>query len=101
VYSAASADQALEQIHKHGDIAIVLSDYRMHGDNSMNTLLQLQALTPQHLHIIIITAEQLPASEANIQQHGFALLHKPLRPAKLRKLLQNLTAANASTQSSA
>ncbi len=100
VCSAASADQALEQIHKHGDIAIVLSDYRMHGDNSMNTLQRLQELTPQHLHIIIITAEQLPASEANIQQHGFALLHKPLRPAKLRKLLQNLTAANAPTASS-
>jgi len=57
-------------------------------------LASLQAMSAKKLHIVIISAEQMPDIEAAIAAQGYILLRKPLRPAKLRKLLSTLIGRN-------
>ncbi len=93
VRQCASSVQAHDILQHEPEIDIVLSDYQLLQENSMNMLASLQSHSAHKLHVIIITAEQLPDTEAVIRAHGHTLLRKPLQPARLRKLLQNLVSS--------
>jgi len=90
VRECASSKQAQDILRHEPGIAIVLSDYQLLDENSMSMLESLQLISTNKLHIVVISAEQMPDTEAVIAEHGYALLRKPLRPAKLRKLLLNM-----------
>jgi len=90
VYQCASGAQAEEILRQTAEISIVLSDFRLLRENSLSLLQTLQSISAHRLHIVVITAEQMPDIEAQIRQQGYAMLGKPVRPARLRKLLKGL-----------
>jgi len=94
VRECASSEQAHEIICQEPGIDIVLSDYQLLEETSMDMLASLQVMSAKKLHIVIISAEQMPDIEAAIAAQGYTLLRKPLRPAKLRKLLSTLIGRN-------
>jgi CheY-like chemotaxis protein len=70
---------------------VVLADYRLRGNTT--GVQAIQALR-DHFGIdipaAIVTGDTAPERLAEARSSGHLLLHKPLRPAKLRVLLQNL-----------
>ena len=90
VYQCASSAQAEDILRQTPEISIVLSDFRLLRENSLSLLQSLQSISAHRLHIVVITAEQMPEIEAQIRQQGHAMLGKPVRPARLRKLLKGL-----------
>jgi signal transduction histidine kinase/CheY-like chemotaxis protein len=75
---------------------IVLADYRLRNDRT--GVEAIQALRDHFLVDIpaaIVTGDTAPERLAEAQASGHLLLHKPLRPAKLRVLLQNLRHSRA------
>lgn len=70
---------------------VVISDYRLPGD--MNGLKVVEAFRARYgtdLPAIILTGDTAPESIQILNQAGLAVLHKPLRPARLRSLLTHL-----------
>jgi len=69
---------------------VILADYRLPGDeNGIQVITRVRERFPQSDGIVVsgdIGAEVLRAAEAS----GHPLLHKPLRPARLRALLGSL-----------
>jgi CheY-like chemotaxis protein len=70
---------------------IVLADYRLRGDTTgVQTIQALRDHFRVDIPAAIVTGDTAPERLAEAQASGHLLLHKPLRPAKLRVLLQNL-----------
>jgi signal transduction histidine kinase/CheY-like chemotaxis protein len=75
---------------------IVLADHRLRNDRT--GVEAIQALRDHFIVDIpaaIVTGDTAPERLAEAQASGHLLLHKPLRPAKLRVLLQNLKNSRA------
>ena len=91
-----SAEMLTEVMHEEGHIDLILSDYHLglteeNGLELLKTACNLQPAQPPIC--ILITGDTTidlidQSNKANIQ-----LLHKPIRPARLRLLLNNLFAA--------
>jgi signal transduction histidine kinase/ActR/RegA family two-component response regulator len=68
---------------------VVLADYRLPDDNGLNVIAKIRACCPDAAAIIIsgdIGADVLKEEEAS----GYHVLHKPMRPARLRALLGSI-----------
>jgi CheY-like chemotaxis protein len=90
--AARSAEEALRLLEAAGRTPdVIVSDYRLPGDSDG---LQVIARLRQHFHsdipAVLVTGDTAPASIQAINQAGFPILHKPLRPARLRALLTHL-----------
>lgn len=92
VLVASSCSEALEIIEKGGrEPDAIVSDYLLEkNETGLDVLAQLQHYFGHPIPAIIVTAETDKTSITKIRQHGFKILHKPLRPAKLRILLNSL-----------
>ena len=89
--SAENLDSALRLIELGFSPDILISDYRLPGDfDGIAVLQQLQRACGTEIPAVLITGD----TEENIIQRaksaGLTVMHKPLRPAKLRSLLKNL-----------
>jgi len=72
---------------------LVLADYRLANDqNGIDAIEGICRETKQALPGIIITADTGSNSLRHISESGYALLHKPLDPSKLRQLVTTLLA---------
>jgi signal transduction histidine kinase/CheY-like chemotaxis protein len=70
---------------------IVLADYRLRNDTTgVDAIRTLRDHFLVDIPAAIVTGDTAPERLAEAQASGHLLLHKPLRPAKLRVLLQNL-----------
>lgn len=70
---------------------IVLADYRLRDNTTgVQAIDALRAHFQRDIPAAIVTGDTAPERLAEAQASGHVLLHKPLRPAKLRVLLQNL-----------
>jgi signal transduction histidine kinase/CheY-like chemotaxis protein len=92
VVTGESALSILAELDRQGVIPdVVLADYRLRGETT-----GVQAIGVIHEHFgkeipaAIITGDTAAERLIEVQASGYVLLHKPLRPAKLRVLLQNL-----------
>jgi signal transduction histidine kinase/CheY-like chemotaxis protein len=77
---------------------VVLADYRLRGNTT--GVAAIQALRDHfgtEIPAAIVTGDTAPERLAEARASGYLLLHKPLRPAKLRVLLQNLGRALEAT----
>jgi signal transduction histidine kinase/CheY-like chemotaxis protein len=89
VETAASGAEAITAGRAAPDFA--LCDLRLGADESgFDVLDQLKARWGPRLHGIIVTADATPEGIAEAQARGYPLLHKPVRPAKLRALVEQL-----------
>ncbi|HEX7559943.1 MAG TPA: hybrid sensor histidine kinase/response regulator [Usitatibacter sp.] len=100
VMSAASAAEILPLLRANAAVPdVVLADYRLPGeDNGIDVIRTVQALHSR-ADGILISGDIAPEVLRKAEDAGLKLLHKPLRPARLRALLGNVwrerSAANA------
>jgi signal transduction histidine kinase/CheY-like chemotaxis protein len=88
-HSAAEAEQWLATIGRVPDV--IVSDYRLPDDtDGIAVITRMQQLFGQDIPAIVVTGDTAPDTILRITRAGFPLLHKPLRPAKLRALLTHL-----------
>jgi signal transduction histidine kinase len=87
VAAAASGGEALAAGRVSPDL--VLCDLRLGNDeNGFDVLDRLRARWGTSLHGIIVTADASPERIADAHARGYPLLPKPIRPAKLRALVE-------------
>ena len=85
----ADALQVLDETGRTPDV--VISDYRLPEDiDGIRVLEAFRARYGAGLPAIILTGDTASESIQALNQGGFTVLHKPLRPARLRSLLTHL-----------
>ena len=88
-HSAAEAEQWLASIGRVPDV--IVTDYRLPDDtDGIEVITRLREQFGHDIAAIVVTGDTAPDTILRISQAGFPLLHKPLRPAKLRALLTHL-----------
>jgi PAS domain S-box-containing protein len=94
VITATSTQEALIKIDQSSKVPnLILADYRLPEE-----LTGAQAITLIHnklgkeIPAVIITGDTAPDRIQEAKASGFILLHKPLRPAKLRQLIRSVHA---------
>jgi signal transduction histidine kinase len=90
--TARNADEAEQWLDGLGCAPdIILSDYRLPGDtDGIAVITRLREKFGRAIPAILVTGDTAPESLQRIAQAGLPLLHKPLRPARLRALLTHL-----------
>jgi Na+/proline symporter/signal transduction histidine kinase len=93
VVTARDREAALESIHLGASPDLLLVDYHLGGDVSGVELAQeLLSKLSRVVPCIIMTADQTQQSKRDAAAHGFRMLHKPLKPAALRAMLNRMLA---------
>ncbi|TXH74524.1 ATP-binding protein [Thiobacillus sp.] len=88
-HSADEAEHWLTSLDRVPDV--IVSDYRLPDDiDGIEVIARLRQKFGQDIPAILVTGDTAPDTILRISQAGFPLLHKPLRPAKLRALLTHL-----------
>jgi CheY-like chemotaxis protein len=72
---------------------LLLSDYRLQqGDDGISAVAELRAALNHKVPACLMSGDTDAALMLKAQASGLTLLHKPVRPAKLRSLLRRLLA---------
>lgn len=87
-HSVAEAEQWLASIERTPDV--IVTDYRLPDDDGLAVVARLRERYGRDIPAILVTGDTAPETLQRITQAGLPLLHKPLRPAKLRALLTHL-----------
>ena len=70
---------------------VIISDYRLRGgENGMETVQRLRAAIGRDVPACLMSGDTDPALMQSTRDAGLTLLHKPVRPAKLRSLIRRL-----------
>lgn len=93
---AATVEEAEHIVHQGFLPDLALCDYRLKGDLTGVDLIQrlIKRFLPD-LKGIVITGDTDPKRITEARNSGFMLLHKPLRPAKLRAAMMNLQSSTS------
>ncbi len=76
---------------------IILSDFRLNdGRNGIEAVAVLRAAFGPDIPALLLTGDTAPETIQAINDSGLPVLHKPLKPAKLRAFLSHLLAGNTS-----
>lgn len=68
---------------------VIVSDYRLRdGENGMETISRLRAVLGRPIAACLMSGDTDPALMQAAKREGLTLLHKPVRPAKLRSLVR-------------
>jgi signal transduction histidine kinase len=88
-HRADEAEQWLDTLGRLPDV--IVSDYRLPDDiDGIEVITRLRQKYGADIPAILVTGDTAPDTILRISRAGFPLLHKPLRPAKLRALLTHL-----------
>lgn len=87
-HSVAEAEQWLDSLERIPDV--IVTDYRLPDDDGLAVIARLRKRFGRDIPAILVTGDTAPETLQRITQAGLPLLHKPLRPAKLRALLTHL-----------
>jgi signal transduction histidine kinase/CheY-like chemotaxis protein len=91
VQAATNLDAAMLAPLEPGGPALVLCDYRLGGGlTGAAAIARLRQLHGSALPAILISGDTSQEGVAEMQASGLPILHKPVRPAKLRSLLNHL-----------
>jgi signal transduction histidine kinase len=70
---------------------LIISDYRLRGrENGIDTVHQLRAAAGHAIPACLMSGDTDPSLMQAAKDAGLTLLHKPVRPAKLRSLIRRL-----------
>lgn len=70
---------------------LLITDYRLADENGLALARALRARWPEReFPVIVITGDTSPDSVRILQASGFPVLHKPVRPSRLRALVSRL-----------
>lgn len=77
---------------------VIMSDYRLRdGENGLETVRQLRAAAGKLIPACLMSGDTDPTLMQAARVAGLTLLHKPVRPAKLRSLVRRLAADDSDT----
>ncbi len=90
--TARSANEAEHWLDSLGRVPdVIVSDYRLPDDtDGIEVISRLRQKFGRDIPAILVTGDTAPDTILRISQAGIPMLHKPLRPAKLRALLTHL-----------
>lgn len=93
VAEAADLAQAAQAMAETGVPDVILSDYHLgSAQTGMDCIAALRAQAGRSLPACLMSGETQGDFLQKVSEAGLPLLHKPVRPAKLRSLLRNLLA---------
>ncbi len=70
---------------------VIISDFRLRaGENGIDTVRRLRAAAGRPVAACLMSGDTDPGLMKLAREGGFTLLHKPVRPAKLRSLIRRL-----------
>ncbi|HLB78895.1 MAG TPA: response regulator, partial [Dongiaceae bacterium] len=97
VVAAASAAEALARLGKAGRTPdAIVADYRLRGSvTGAEAIAALRAKLGAPVPGMILTGDTEPARLIEARASGFELLHKPVDPDRLRRVLRGLLSATA------
>jgi CheY-like chemotaxis protein/anti-sigma regulatory factor (Ser/Thr protein kinase) len=99
VVAAGSADAARDLVRDGLVPDVIVSDYQLGaGDDGLQAIASLRALVGRDVPACLMSGSTAPALQAAAKNAGLTLLHKPVRPAKLRSLLRRLAASGAPSE---
>jgi two-component system, sensor histidine kinase len=82
---------ALADVSLNGLPELIISDFRLRdGDNGLDCIRQLRAVAGRDIPACLISGNTDVALIQEAKSQGLTLLHKPVRPAKLRSLVRRL-----------
>ena len=91
VTAAQGQQQALAHLAHSGAPDVIVSDYRLrNGENGIATVTALWTACAERIAACLMSGDTDPALILQAKEAGLTLLHKPVRPAKLRSLLRSL-----------
>lgn len=92
VSTAGNGDEAVALLNSAaGEPDAILCDYRLpNGETGVDVIARLRATAGRPIPVALITGDTAPERLREAKLAGHALLHKPVRPAKLRALLEQL-----------
>ncbi|WP_449230620.1 PAS domain-containing protein [Azospirillum doebereinerae] len=95
VLTAKSGDQALERLRADGRRPqIVLADYQLQqGRTGPEALVAVQGMVGKDVPGIILTGDTAPERLREAERNGFQILHKPVYPNDLRRMMASAGAA--------
>ena len=95
---ADSLPAALMQLREVRLPDVIVSDYRLPGDhNGIEIVRQLRRAGGRSIAACLMSGDTDPTLMQSVKEAGLTLLHKPVRPAKLRSLIRHLTMNNQTT----
>jgi len=78
-------------LRSHGHVDLILSDYRLAaGDNGLLAIKRLRAFTDLPIAACLMSGDTDSTLMQTAREANLPLLHKPVRPAKLRNVLRRL-----------
>jgi CheY-like chemotaxis protein len=93
VHVASSLAEAADQLARVGIPDVIISDYHLGAaENGIACIQTLRTLSGQHIPACLISGDTHSDFLQSVVAAELPLLHKPVRPAKLRSLLRRLRA---------
>lgn len=91
IIAAEDTDEALKKISAQSRLpTLILADYRLKGSlTGAKAIEHICRATGKKIPAAIITGDTAPDRIKEARDSGYTLLHKPLRPAKLRQLIRS------------
>jgi signal transduction histidine kinase len=91
VVAVAGSEDALGFVRTQGVPDAIISDFRLGGtENGLGTIEAIRALAKVHVPACVMSGDTDAGLMLAAKEAGLTLLHKPVRPAKLRSLLRHL-----------
>ena len=92
VLTATGAAMALSQLTASGRVPdIAVADFHLdEGGNGLSAIQDIQRTCGHDVPAMIITADRSSETLRLVREHGFPVLKKPVKPAKLRALMSHL-----------
>lgn len=92
VAAAGDAESLVDQLNREEAIPeLIISDFRLDGScNGIEVIRSLRAWQGTEIPAVLVTGDTGPDTLRQAQEEGLPLLHKPVRPARLRALLNRL-----------
>lgn len=93
VWCARTAEAAIGVIKNHKEVPdIVIADYRLPGQlDGVEAIQRIQVALKKSIPAIIVTGDGDLTVIREIERMGYMILRKPVRPAKLRRLISHYT----------
>jgi signal transduction histidine kinase len=92
---AESLSQALKHVNSGTVLDLIVSDYRLRdGENGLDVVQQLCRSTGRSIPACLLSGNTDPGLMDACREAGLTLLHKPVRPAKLRSLIRRLSSGH-------
>ncbi len=99
VTSVVSAPAALAQMSLTGEPDVIISDYRLpDGANGIEAVRAVRQIAGHEIAACLISGDTDQELIRQAKEAGLTLLHKPVRPAKLRSLLRSIVRRDASSR---